>query len=340
MQSQHYLYSAQVLRVVAILAVIVIHTAPFAHIRPQTEFTQQAFLFVNTSARFAIPLFFILSGYLFAQSIDRRGLAEAARTALSRVALVYVVWSLIFAVLPRIKHFKKLGYLEAIELKTIGAFQAAPWDFLFSGTGTHLWYLVAFALAVAMTTLFLRFGGLRVLLLVTGLFYVLGLLGGLYNRTPLGIDLFMGAYLGPFGGPFLFALGVWQAGRTVPRDNACFWLILLGMVSIHVEMLAMREFYGTPQQSFYLGCVPVALGLLRFAVSRPDWGRDTVFAQWGTFTLGIYVAHPVMLRIPRLLEVQFDSLLWQLGYPLLIFAATLGVCMLAARTPRLARVVT
>ncbi len=340
MRPHSYLHSAQALRTIAIFAVVVIHAAPFARVQVETVFTREAFLFLNTLARFAIPFFFVLSGYLFGRAVARHGPGEAARRVLTRVVPIYFVWSAVFAVLPRIKHFKKFGYTEAIRLKTVGSFEAAPWDFLFSGPGTHLWYLVALALSVVIAFLFMRFGALRLLLVVTGLCYAAGLLGGLYHATPLGIDLFMNAKLGPFGGPFLFALGLWQSGRTIEKGGGCGLLIVVGMLSILAEMTTMRLRFGAPQSDFYLGSVLVAVGLLRFVVSRPNWAQDTALERWGAFSLGVYVAHPMFLRIPRLMEIQFDSALWQLGHPVLIFAATLAFCVMVGRVPSLRRFVT
>jgi len=336
-----YLHSAQVLRVVAIFAVVVIHSAPFARVQPPTEISRELFYFLNTVGRFAIPFFFILSGYFFRVSSQRREPGPAALGTFKRVLLIYLVWSVVFAFLPRVREWRQVGYTEAVWNKTIGRLQVEPLELLFSGTGTHLWFLAALALSVAVAYLFIRLGWLRALLPVTGLFYGAGLLGGLYNATPLGLDLFMEAKLGPFGGPFLFALGIWQADRSVPRkDNLCFLLIALGMGLILAEMQAMRAIYDAPQADFYLGSVPAAVGLLRFCVAYPDWGKGTVLIGWARYTLGVYVVHTAVLRIPRALDMHWNSVLWQIALPVLIYGASLAFCMLLSRSHRLARVVT
>ena len=171
------------------------------------------------------------------------------------------------------------------------------------------------------------------LLLVTGLFYVAGLLGGLYHDTPLGISLFMEAKLGPFGGPFLFALGMWQAERgvSVVQERICIPFIVAGWITILLEMMAMRLLYNTPQADFYIGSVIVALGLLWFCIAKPDWGKGSRLVGWAGYTLGVYVLHPTILRIPRLLDFNPEWLFWQFVEPFVIYGVTLGLCMLLAR---------
>ena len=337
MAPKTYLHSAQVMRAIAIFAVIIIHTAPFYYWTEQGHLQISPYYFLNGTARFAIPFFFIISGYLFMGSVERRGIRPALSGFLSRILLLYVAWGVFYAFMPRVKDFKKLGYWDAVWKKTIGAFQESPLDFLFSSPGTHLWFLAALVLSAVIAAAFMARKQLGALLIVTGLFYIAGLLGGLYRYSPVGIPLFMDAKLGPFGGPFIFALGMWHAERGVSdsEGRSSIALIVIGWAMILIEMLSMRLLYDTPQADFYIGSIVVALGLLRFVVSRPNWGAKTPLADWAGYTLGIYVLHPTILRIPRLLEFRADWLLWDIAEPFVVYGVCLAICMLLARIPRL-----
>jgi surface polysaccharide O-acyltransferase-like enzyme len=321
------------MRVIAIFAVIVIHTAPYYYWTEKGNLEISLYYFLNGTARFAIPYFFIISGYFFIGSVKRRGVGPALSGFLSRIMLLYVVWGAVFAFLPRVKDLKKFGYWDAVWRKSIGAFQEAPLDFIFSSPGTHLWFLAALALSAALGAAFIAHKRLGGLLVFTGLLYAVGLLGGLYRDSPIGLSLFMDAKLGPFGGPFIFALGVWcgQRGLGAGKGRYDIPLIIIGWAMILIEMLSMRLLYGTPQADFYLGSIVIALGLLRFVVHRPEWGATTPLADWAAFTLGVYVLHTAILRIPRLLEVSPQWPLWEFAEPFVIYGVTLSLCMLLAR---------
>lgn len=342
MAPSQYLHSAQVMRVIAILAVIVIHSAPFYYWTEVGQLKISPYYFLNGTARFAIPFFFIISGYFFAGSVSRRGVGPALSGFVSRILLLYVVWGIYYAFMPRVKDFKKLGYWDAVWKKTVGAFQDSPLDFIFSSPGTHLWFLAALVLSAAIAAVFVARKQMGALLVVTGLFYIAGLLGGLYRYSPVGIPLFMDAKLGPFGGPFIFALGMWHAERGVSESDgrSSIALIIVGWAMILIEMLSMRLLYETPQADFYIGSIVVALGLLRFVVSRPNWGARTPLAGWAGFTLGVYVLHPTVLRIPRLLDFQADWLFWEFTEPFVVYGVTLALCMILARFGPLRRLVT
>ncbi len=335
MSAQRFLHSAQVMRVLAILAVIIIHTAPYYYWTEKGHLQISLYYFLNGTARFAIPYFFVISGFLFFGSVERHGLRPALTGFLSRILLLYAVWGVFYAFLPRVKDLKKLGYWDAVWLKTIGAFQESPLDFIFSSPGTHLWFLAALALSATIAAAFIAGGRTGVLLLVTGFLYLIGLLGGLYRESPVGLSLFMDAKLGPFGGPFIFALGFWyaQQGAIAGAGRSDITLIIVGWAMILSEMISMRLLYDTPQADFYIGSIVIAIGLLRFVVHRPGWGETTPLAGWAAFTLGVYVLHPTILRIPRLLEFSPSWPLWEFAEPFVIYGVALSLCMLLARIP-------
>ncbi len=235
MSAPRFLHSAQVMRVIAIFAVIVIHTAPYYYWTEKGNLEISLYYFLNGTARFAIPYFFIISGYFFIGSVKRRGVGPALSGFLSRIMLLYVVWGAVFAFLPRVKDLKKFGYWDAVWRKSIGAFQEAPLDFIFSSPGTHLWFLAALALSAALAAAFIAHKRLGGLLVFTGLLYAVGLLGGLYRDSPIGLSLFMDAKLGPFGGPFIFALGVWcgQRGLGAGKGRYDIPLIIIGWATHH-----------------------------------------------------------------------------------------------------------
>ena len=329
-----FLHSAQALRVPAVLAVIVIHAAPFDGAPQGTALRELSYL-LNDLARFAIPFFFILSGHLFARSAARRGEPEAARRSARRLSAVLLVWSAVYALLPHVKDFRAFGYWGGVRLKTVDALLADPLSFLLQGPGTHLWYVVSLLTVLGAVRLLSR--RRRRLLLPTALaLYALCLLGGTYTGSPLGLALPVEAKLGPLGGLLLFTLGMRQDAAFARSESARVHGLLIfgGLGLIVIEMTAARLLWSTPQQDFFLGSVPVAVGMLRWCLAGPDRLRRTVLPRWGGLTLGVYVLHPALMRIPRLAAFNPPSAWWQLGQVALLYAASLALCLLLARSKR------
>ncbi|MDB5963417.1 MAG: hypothetical protein JWP59_4711, partial [Massilia sp.] len=89
--------SVDVARVCAIVAVIAIHTVPFENAGSPVGSTLDLATVINQVARFAVPLFFILSGYFWAQKItDARHIDGVSLTMAKRLLLLFGTWSLIY----------------------------------------------------------------------------------------------------------------------------------------------------------------------------------------------------------------------------------------------------
>lgn len=77
----------QILRGIAIIAVVIIHTYPIGH---------EGGVLIRAFVNFAVALFFFLSGYLTNSSID----SERLFNRIKKVFFPYIVWSLIYGILP------------------------------------------------------------------------------------------------------------------------------------------------------------------------------------------------------------------------------------------------
>ncbi|MGB9110577.1 MAG: acyltransferase family protein, partial [Telluria sp.] len=90
------LQAVDVFRVLAILAVIALHTA--AHEGPGAVGTAfDAATFFNQVERFAVPLFFILSGYFWSAKCHARADYLPCSLALARrVLLLFLIWCAVY----------------------------------------------------------------------------------------------------------------------------------------------------------------------------------------------------------------------------------------------------
>jgi fucose 4-O-acetylase-like acetyltransferase len=206
------------MRVLAIFAVIVIHVAPFSHGTPPARIglTWNLPTIVNQLARFAVPCFFVLSGYFWARrTTDPNRRWPVTRQMLQRLGLLFVGWSLIYT-LPwesgRLLRDWPASYgdILARNVRWISTHKTLV---LLQGTETHLWFLVALACAASISALWLRWGSWRSLLLLGVVLFALAMLMRPYVKLPFGIPVRFNPRNGPAFALFPFALGVALAWR-------------------------------------------------------------------------------------------------------------------------------
>lgn len=150
------LASIDVMRVVAMLGVIIIHTKPFEQFESATA--RVVSVLVNHGARFAVPFFFVIAGYLWMEKLKRTGSLRAMNVEYTkRILWVFLFWSFVYAVeggpirpllMEGVSGLPKLlpGSLTDV-WQRLGAFA-------FHGSRGHLWFLPALLSAVVIATCF------------------------------------------------------------------------------------------------------------------------------------------------------------------------------------------
>jgi surface polysaccharide O-acyltransferase-like enzyme len=89
--------SVDTFRVLAIFAVVVIHTTPFVRDLRTFGTEWDLALVLNQLARFAVPYFFLISGYFWATKIAHASSVRKPTMAMfKRVAVILFAWSLIY----------------------------------------------------------------------------------------------------------------------------------------------------------------------------------------------------------------------------------------------------
>jgi surface polysaccharide O-acyltransferase-like enzyme len=93
-----YVYAIDVLRVIAILAVVLIHTT--SRVLEASHYNLPAFpvtLFLNQISRFAVPLFFMISGFVLELNYEHElGYWDYLKKRFSRIFVPYIFWSAIY----------------------------------------------------------------------------------------------------------------------------------------------------------------------------------------------------------------------------------------------------
>ncbi|MBL0937391.1 MAG: acyltransferase [Gemmatimonadaceae bacterium] len=302
------LMAVDVMRVLAIVAVIVIHAAPFTHGAPPERIglTWNLATIANQLARFAVPCFFVLSGFFWAERATTPESTRAVSMAmLRRLAILFVGWSVIY-VLPfdtsRILRNPPRGFVDALQfnLRWISSHKALV---LVQGTETHLWFLVALAMSVVISALWLRWGRWQSLLVVGAILFTLAMLMRPYVKLPFGIPVRFNPRNGPAFGLLPFVIGIALSHRF-RLPSATNWtraglaVFAVGLVLSWVELTWLRTSYGrTLGQDAVFSTMLTGVGAALVAIGNPSWLQWSRLAAIGPLVLGIYAIHPIVIDI-------------------------------------------
>lgn len=312
-------------RAIGVVAVVLIHTAAS---RP-LGFGIDAGRLIDQLCRWAVPFYFVASGYFLACRIDGP-VGPMLRAVVARLGVVFLTWSAIYLLLSRTGPSRLLD-------------PAAAFRWLVTGEPAwHLWFLSALATCLALLLVLHRSrmspGAMAAGALAL---YAVGLALGSYHgafvaeridpaqiasRTPL-----LDGRGGPF--PFVFVVaGYWiaRAGRP-PR-----WLgpsLLAGGAGLHLaeatalDALGWFPFAGN---DFLIGTL--AFGTGAFLVAQ-DWPASPVMrhlASVGPWSLGVYCCHVLFIAPLRKL-VPWSDLTGNLLLAALVLSASVAAVAALSR---------
>ena len=150
-----------VLRTIAIVFVIAIHTVPFQDPLFPIGQTFDFATLINQAARFAVPLFFVLSGYFWAQKLSVEKLVVGPTVKMvKRIMTIFLFWSLIYLLPTNIVQAFEYGFLGPFKQFYWNLSNAAgrPFLTLMQGTKDHLWFLNGLLCSLIIAATFVRFG--------------------------------------------------------------------------------------------------------------------------------------------------------------------------------------
>lgn len=339
--------SVDVFRLCAIVAVICIHTAPFGAQEVQsTPLLRYLSLLINQVSRFAVPFFFVISGYFWGRRVrDSGAIWGVSRGMIQRIAMVLAVWSVVY-LLP---YNLAVGYEQgwtAMARSSLDRWTDTahhPWAALWGGTKPHLWFLSALVSAIVITAILVAQRSMSLLVGVSAVLYGVGVLAKAYTETPWGLHLSFDTRNGPFFATALFATGYglsgWQPRASWMRIGL---MLFVGGCAMHfAEMYLLWLVYGAnPYQDYFVGTYFMGVGTGMLALSGHRVLQCSQVSQVGQFTLGIYAIHFIFVDWFRPLSMRLNSPLWEVSYVVLVFVLSLGTVRVLAKSELLRKVVT
>lgn len=283
-------------------------------------------------ARFAVPLFFLISGY-FAygreDAVLRRRESHILRLYVGAVA-VYYLWAALRYFLSR-RTFAQMG----AELFPDGGRTVSDL-LLFNRTAMapHLWFMGALVYCYLFYRLLARKRlEERVYLLIPVLLAANLLLGEGRGLTGIVVPVRWIRSFWLTGFPF-FLWGSWfacrekQGGLRLHR-GAGMALVAAGMLLSSVECL------WSGYDELYVGSILTAEGLFRLALAFPDLGKGSLLARIGERdSANIYLWHMLLRNFAALAFLMagvYETMACQLLMPFLVGAASTALAELMHR---------
>lgn len=329
MQRNNYI---DAIKAFAIFFIVCIHTAPFRDFKNDTvdgEFIHQI---INTFSRFAVPIFFSITGYLIGKKMNDGFLSLHIKKNIFKIAKILITWSLIlypiYLLMTALNSYLqgedvkgKIAILLS-NLKITDLYYGIPGE-----TTYHLWYLFALIWSICILAFFIKIKRINMLLVISLLLNLIGLLGQSYSifyELPFETRdaLFFGVFYVTLG--YYFSKNVTHSTWNL-SDKNIFLLLTLFMLMQIFESIVLVNYFGAALGNYFITTIPITI-LLLFLIIKPNSPRiNHVFSRVGQNTLGIFVIHPLLIYFVKFtiinlgLEKLTTSFIWNILYTPIIF---------------------
>lgn len=349
------IWSIDTTRIVAIFFVVIIHTNPFNGVG---VFGNTIHFVLDSFARFAVPFFFMTSGYFYSSKMsqvsDDSYLASYVRRLVSLYALgitVLLPLKLVFVSGQAITHGGSV--LTAVWNELLHVFN--PINLLYYGSGlmAPLWFLPALIYSILLITALKRIGLEKYLLALAGGLHLIGLFGHGLN---VFVDVSFRASDALFVGFFYTVLGArfteWREYIDTDWGPVYLSVFLVASLLRMGEVYALGYVFGETGISslssgvYTVGYTPltivVAVSLFTYLLSRPTLGKGTVFPKLGEYAVGVYILHPALVLLLRDILARgieafyglrvLDTLVWHLLFTPVVFTGSLCTYVVLERS--------
>ncbi len=324
--------SVDVFRLIAIIAVICLHTSPFCGPEFSNNYIYKYLaVIIDQTARFAVPFFFIVSGYFWGVKV-REGsdpLFSANRMG-KKIILIFLFWSFVYLLPYNVFSVFKFGILGPLKVFYWNVLNVlnAPASFFVQGTKVHLWFLVGLLCALYITAFFVKYNAPVLLLCFSVILYIVGVLAKSYADTPFGFDMNFNTRNGPFFGTLLFCSGYFLSGMK-PSDKWIYYgasIFFVGWVLHFSEIYVLWKLYKISLiQDYVFGTYLMGVGVTMVALSNHKIFKIKSLGYIGQLTLGIYASHFIFVDIFRNTVAERSNVGWDIGYILIVLFLSIAL---------------
>jgi surface polysaccharide O-acyltransferase-like enzyme len=269
--------SLDAFRLIAILFVVALH------IELNHDLPEEVAVLIRLGSRWAVPFFFILTGYFLGP--DEPAILRKSATQSARLLWIFCFASLLYVPAVILAVGVRTGLLQILQ----------PATFAY-GTQYHLWFLSSMFVGLQIIHAAYRFGLQKYLPFLAAMIVLLALAtgsyGALYGWNGLNSPQFdFARHL--LSVPFMWIGLAVARGKHFMTVKAAALLALTGLLVEIVEVHILQARWGSNPlaHEFLLGTLPFTLGI--FGIGRAlEWHHCRFIASWGRrFSLGIYIVH-------------------------------------------------
>ncbi|USK34466.1 acyltransferase [Bacillus sp. F19] len=315
-------YAIDFIKFFAIFAVVVIHTFPLD--------SQIGLFILDNLSRFAVPFFFVASGYLFGIKIlNTRESVVYFKRYVIKIAKIYVCWLIFYTIYDVLVIYQSDSNVQQKLMKYFDEFTML--NLLYFGKGTsgyQLWFLTSLIWSIIILFIFYRLKKINVLLILSFILNIIGLFGQSYSMfCKISIStrdaIFFGLFYITLG--FFFAFNS-QIIKSL-KINANIYLYLFFVFSFLqvMEGYILEKLLSGSHGEYFISTIFLTVFLFSFALNNKQLGKGLFITKVGSNALGIYIIHVFFIKIVEMgvntwgLKSMTENLIWTLLYTLFIF---------------------
>jgi surface polysaccharide O-acyltransferase-like enzyme len=317
----------------AIFFVVCIHTLPFSTYQFAGMDGEKINFIINVFARFGVPYFFVVSGYLLGQKhvlINQK--SEYFKKYLLKTTKLLVVWSLFFFLYDLVMIVLK-SYIQGLNIKMemngylVSVFRITNLYYgINNGTSYHLWYLVALIWSVMILYIFVKLRRVMILLYISFILNLIGLLGQSYStllKIPFDTrdSLFYGLFYVTLG--YYLSINFEYIKLKVKTNLFIIMFLLFSFLQI-MEGELLVSYFNAIWGNYYFFTILSTVTLILFVLTNQKINHSFI-NKIGANSVGIYVIHPLFISLSynvlNILNIKAisQSLIWNLLFTPLIF---------------------
>lgn len=290
MNAQNRNYTIDICRLIASFCVVALH------VRLNIDDTD-TLAAIKLACRWAVPFFFLVSGYFYQPSFAKDPSAAFVRTC-TRLVKLFLLTSFIF--LPFT--YQRTGLLF-------------KFSYLYQGTHLHLWFLPSMISGFVFWYVLGRFRlPDSVLLVIAGLVALFVLFKDSYANLVPGLSAPLNHHKRMFVSIPLLFLGIYIRKHEVAFLRHNTWVTGLAMVLggyglqlLEAYGLAAIKQYPIGNHQFLVGTFLMALGV--FIITLTVHSAKSTLSTWGeAYSLLIYLYHPLFVFLVMALTDSFGIL--------------------------------
>lgn len=327
------LESVDTIKIIAIFSVIIIHTAPFNNIGSQNTLLNIGVV-VNQMARFAVPFFFLISGYFWGVKLTSPfSVYKISLQTGKRIFSILVLWSL-FYLIPYNSFGTSEYDLISSMIEVLKYFKEKPLTLLLEGTKVHLWFLVSLLHSLVLCAFLVQFKLFKTLKVLSLTFFVFAVLANSYSDTPLGITTWFNTRNGPFFSTIFFATGYFLSQKQVCKKSASkgVFILLFGLIFHFIEIYILNTNFATNmKQDFVFGTYFMGLGTGLIAISNHSILNIKILSHLGKMTLGIYAIHVFFVELLMPIYSVKNSIFSDVSYIASVLILSILTCTILSK---------